>query len=69
MLSSPLKLAPTSAKRAKTMLDWQKCIICQTVGSEKLYLLTEKGKESFVDAVELRRDAVYEHFTVEITSF
>jgi hypothetical protein len=37
--SSPLKLAPTSAKRGKTALDWQECVIYQTKSPEKLYIL------------------------------
>jgi hypothetical protein len=36
--SSPLKLAPTSAKRGKASLDWQECVICQTKSPEKLYI-------------------------------
>jgi hypothetical protein len=52
-LSSPLKLAPTSAKRGKASLDWQACVICQTKSSEKLYIFTDKGKLSFVQATEV----------------
>ena len=57
---SPLKLAPTSAKRSKASLDWQDCIICQTKSPEKLYIFTEKGKLSFVQATEVRNDEIDE---------
>ena len=55
-LSSPLKRAPTSAKRGKASLDWQACVICQTKSPEKLYIFTDKGKLSFDQATEVRKD-------------
>jgi hypothetical protein len=52
-LSSPLKFAPASAKIGKASLDWQECIICQIKIPEKLYIFTDKGKLSFVQATEV----------------
>jgi len=54
-LSSPLKLAPASAKIGKASLDWQECVICQIKIPEKLYIFTDKGKLSFVQATEVRK--------------
>jgi hypothetical protein len=66
--SSPLKLAPTSAKRGKTSLDWQECVICQTKSPEKLFIFTDKGKLSFVQATEVRKDEVYRRIVEELSS-
>ena len=68
MFSSPLKLAPTSAKRGKTSLDWQECFICQTKSPEKLYIFTDKGKLCFVQATEVRKDEVYRRIVEELSS-
>ena len=65
--SSPLKLAPTSAKRGKTSLDWQECVIYQTKSPEKLYIFTDKGKLSFVQATEVRKDEVYRRIVEELS--
>jgi hypothetical protein len=65
--SSPLKLAPTSAKRGKTSLDWQECVICQSKSPEKLYIFTEKGKLSFVQGTEVQKDEVYRRIVEELS--
>jgi hypothetical protein len=65
--SSPLKLAPTSAKRGKASLDCQECVICQTKSCEKLYIITDKGKLSFVQATEVRKDEVYRRIVEELS--
>ena len=65
--SSPLKLAPTSAKRGKTSLDQQECVICQAKSSEKLYIFTDNGKLRFVQATEVRMNEVYRRIVEELS--
>ena len=65
--SSPLKLATTSAKRGKTSLDWQECVIYQTKSPEKLYIFTDKGKLNVVQTTEVRKDEVYRRIVEELS--
>ena len=65
--SSPLKLASTSTKRGKASLDRLECVICQTKSPEKLYIFTDKGKLSFVQATEVRKDEVYGRIVEELS--
>jgi hypothetical protein len=64
---SPWILASISTKRGKTSLDWQECVICQTKSPEKLYIFTDKGKLSFVQATEVRKDEVYRRIVEELS--
>jgi hypothetical protein len=54
--SSPLKLALTSTKRGEASLDWEECAVCQTKNPEKLYIFTDKGTLSVVQATKVRKD-------------
>ena len=59
-----LKLLPSSAKRSKPSIDWNQCIICQCKSLEQLYIFTDRGKETFIKAAEVRQDEVYRRLIV-----
>ena len=40
---------------------------CQTKSPEKLYIFTDKGKLSFVQATEVRKDEVYGRIVEELS--
>ena len=61
-------MPPTSAKRGKTSLDWQECVIYQTKSPEKLYIFTDKGILNVVQATEVRKDEVYRRIVEELLS-
>jgi hypothetical protein len=65
---SPLKLLPSSAKRSKPSIDWNQCIICECKSLEQLYVFTDKGKETFIKAAEVRQDEVYRQLIEEVSS-
>ena len=65
---SQLKLLPSSAKRSTPSIDWNQCIICQCKGLEQLYVFTDRGKETFIKAAEVRQDEVYRRLIVEVSS-
>jgi hypothetical protein len=65
---SPLKLLPSSAKRSKPSIDWNQCIICQCKSLEQLYVFTDKGKDTFIKAAEVRQDEVYRRLIEEVSS-
>jgi len=65
---SPLKLLPSSAKRSKPSIDWNQCIICQCKSLEQLYVFTDRGKETFIKAAEVRQDEVYRRLIEEVSS-
>ena len=60
-------MPPTSAKRGKTSLDWQECVIYQTKSPEKLYIFTDKGILNVVQATEVRKDEVYRRIVEELS--
>ena len=62
-----MKLVPTSATRDKASLDCQECVICQSKSRETLYIFTDKGKLSFVQATEVRKDEVYRRIVEELS--
>ena len=64
---SQLKLLPSSAKRSKPLIDWNQCIICQCKSLEKLYVLTDRGKATFIKAAEVRQDEVYRRLIEEVS--
>ena len=65
---SQLKLLPSSAKRSTPSIDWNQCIICQCKSLEQLYVFTDRGKETFIKAAEVRQDEVYRRLIVEVSS-
>jgi hypothetical protein len=65
---SPLKLLPSSAKRSKPSIDWNQCIICQCKSLEQLYVFTDRGKDTFIKAAEVRQDEVYRRLIEEVSS-
>jgi hypothetical protein len=65
---SQLKLLPSSAKRSTPSIDWNQCIICQCKSLEQLYVFTDKGKETFIKAAEVRQDELYRRLIVEVSS-
>ena len=64
---SPLKLLPSSAKRSKSSIDWNQCIICQCKSLEKLYVFADRVKETFINAAEVRQDEVYIRLIEEVS--
>jgi hypothetical protein len=64
---SPLKLLPSSAKRSKPSIDWNQCIICECKSHEQLYVFTDRGKETFIKAAEVRQDEVYRRLIEEVS--
>ena len=65
---SQLKLLPSSAKRSKPSIDWNQCNICQWKSHEPLYFFTDRGKETFIKAAEVRQYEVYRRLIVEVSS-
>lgn len=65
---SPLKLSPSSPKRRKEMLNWEQCIICQCSNAEPVICMRDVGKDSFVRAIEFRRDEVYSRILQEMST-
>ena len=65
---SQLKLLPSSAKRRTPSIDSNQCIIFQCKCLEQLYVFTDRGKETFIKAVEVRQDEVYRRLIVEVSS-
>ena len=65
---SPLKLLPSSAKKSKPSTDWNQCIICECKSHKQLYFFTDKGKETFIKAAEVRQDEVYRQLIEEVSS-
>ena len=66
-LGSPLKLTPSSPKRKKNMIDWDKCIICQSLTMEPCISMRSVGKNSFIRSLETRKDAVYWSILQEVS--
>ena len=64
---SPLKLLPSSAKRRTPSIDSNQCIICQCKSLEQLYVFTDRGKETFIKAAEVRQDEVYRRLIEEVS--
>ena len=63
--SSPLKLAPTGPKQRRES-SFSLCIICQKYTNECLVNLTNRGKSSFIFAVETRKCDVYRRILNEV---
>ena len=67
-ICSSVKLTPPSAKKGRTSIDWQGCIICQVFTTEWLYISTTKGRSTFISAVNKRKDEVYRKLVDEYTT-
>jgi len=65
---SPVKVGPPDSKRERRGINWSQCIICQKYSSENLTNFGIKGKCSFIEALELRKDDVYTSIISEISS-
>lgn len=66
-LGSPLKMTPSSPKKKKDMIDWDKCIICQSLTTEPCICMRSIGKSSLIRALEARKDAVYWSILQEVS--
>ena len=64
----PVKLAPPPAKKGRPSIDWQRCIICQVFTAEWLCIPTNKGRSTFISAVNKRKDEVYRKLVDEYTT-
>jgi hypothetical protein len=56
--SSP-KLCPSSPKKSRNEVEWNKCITCQVSTPELLIKMRNVGKNSLIEAMEARRDGVF----------
>ena len=62
--SSPLKL---ECKEARLFQIGKNALFVKPKSSEKLYIFTDKGKLSFVQATEVRKDEVYGRIVEELS--
>ena len=67
-ISSPVKLTPPPAKKGRHSIDWQRCIICQVFTAARLCIPTNKGRSTFISAVNKRKDEVYRKLIDEYTT-
>ena len=65
---SPLKLEPSSPKRRRPAIMWDKCICCQRPSLENLICIRSINKNSFIEAMNVRRDNIFEMITGELSS-
>jgi hypothetical protein len=67
---SPLKLEPSSPKRRRPEIMWNKCICCQRPSLENLICMRSISKNSFIEAtwMNVRRDNIFEMITGELSS-
>ena len=65
---SPLKLEPSSPKRRRPAIMWDKCIVCQRPSLENLICMRSISKNSFIEAMNVRRDNIFERITGELSS-
>ena len=65
---SPLKLAPSEAKRSRIINNWNLCIICQVSTNEKLSTTTLKERQTLLSSVNTRKDYVYRRLLEEFSS-
>ena len=59
-IHSPVKLCPSSPKRSRGEIKWDKCVICQ--GSSTELLINMRGistNKSFIEALVAGKDHVY----------
>ena len=49
---SPLKLCPSSPKKCRNEVEWNKCIICQVSTPELLIKMRNVSKNSLIEAME-----------------
>jgi hypothetical protein len=56
---SPLMLCPSSPKKSRNEVEWDKFIICQVSTPELLIKMRNVGKNSLIEAMEARRDGVF----------
>ena len=49
---SPLKLCPSSPKKSRNEVEWDKCIICQVSTPELLIKMRNVSKYSLIEAME-----------------
>ena len=49
---SPLKLCPSSPKKSRNEVEWDKCIICQVSTPDLLIKMRNVSKNSLVEAME-----------------
>ena len=66
--SSPLKLAPTSTKRGIQIGKNVLFVKSKDLKSYMQYIFMDKGKLSFVQATEVRKDQVYRRIVEELCS-
>jgi hypothetical protein len=65
---SPLKLEPSSPKRRRPEIMWNKCICCQRPSLENLICMRNISKNSFIEAMNVWRDNIFERITGELSS-
>ena len=65
---SPLKLEPSSPKRRRPAIMWDKCIFCQRPSLENLICMRNISKNSFIEAMNVWRDNIFERITGELSS-
>jgi hypothetical protein len=65
---SPLKLEPSSPKRQRPEIMWDKCIFFQRPSLENLICMRSISKNSFIEAMNVRRDNIFEMITGELSS-
>jgi hypothetical protein len=65
---SPLKLEPSSPKRRRPAIMWDKCIFCQRPSLENLICMRSISKNSFIEAMNVRRDHIIDRITGELSS-
>ena len=66
---SPVKLCPSSPKRSRNEVNWDKCIICQSSFCDSLVITMRNiSKNRFIEALEARKDDVYVRILQDVSS-
>ena len=52
LFGNPRKLCPSSPKKSRTVVEWDKCIICQVSTPELLIKMRNVSKNSLIEAME-----------------
>lgn len=68
MDSNVVSLLPSPEKNLKTTINFEQCIICQTITKEKPQQIKEKSFETITDTANSRRDDVAQRLQLDITS-
>jgi hypothetical protein len=65
----PVKLCPSSPKRSRNEVNWDKRIICQSLVCDSLMItMRNLSKNSFIEALEARKDDVYVRILQDVSS-